>query len=41
VSARAGCRLTFTRVEGTARYVTLRRAEIDAKFPGLLDAVTR
>jgi DNA-binding transcriptional ArsR family regulator len=33
--------LTFTRVEGTARYVTLRRAEIDAKFPGLLDAVTR
>jgi DNA-binding transcriptional ArsR family regulator len=33
--------LTFTRLEGTARYVTLRRAEIDAKFPGLLDAVTR
>jgi DNA-binding transcriptional ArsR family regulator len=33
--------LTFTRAEGTARYVTLRRAEIDAKFPGLLDAVTR
>jgi DNA-binding transcriptional ArsR family regulator len=33
--------LTFTRLEGTARYVTLRRAELDAKFPGLLDAVTR
>jgi DNA-binding transcriptional ArsR family regulator len=33
--------LTFTRVEGTARYVTLRRADIDAKFPGLLDAVTQ
>ena len=32
--------LTFTRLEGTARYVTLRRAEIDSKFPGLLDAVT-
>ena len=33
--------LTFTRVEGTARYVTLRREELDARFPGLLDAVTR
>jgi DNA-binding transcriptional ArsR family regulator len=33
--------VTFTRLEGTARYVTLRRAELDAKFPGLLDAVTR
>jgi DNA-binding transcriptional ArsR family regulator len=33
--------LTFTRLEGTARYVTLRRAELDARFPGLLDAVTR
>jgi DNA-binding transcriptional ArsR family regulator len=33
--------LTHTRVVGTARYVTLRRSEIDAKFPGLLDAVTR
>jgi len=33
--------LTFTRVEGTARYVTLRRADLDAKFPGLLEAVTR
>jgi DNA-binding transcriptional ArsR family regulator len=33
--------LTHTRVEGTARFVTLRRDELDAKFPGLLDAVTR
>ena len=33
--------LTYTRLEGTARFVTLRRDEIDAKFPGLLDAVTR
>jgi DNA-binding transcriptional ArsR family regulator len=33
--------LTHTRVVGTARYVTLRRSEIDRKFPGLLDAVTR
>ena len=33
--------LTYTRLEGTARFVTLRRDEIDVKFPGLLDAVTR
>jgi DNA-binding transcriptional ArsR family regulator len=33
--------ITNTRVEGTARFVTLRRDEIDARFPGLLDAVTR
>jgi DNA-binding transcriptional ArsR family regulator len=33
--------ITNTRVEGTARFVTLRREEIDARFPGLLDAVTR
>jgi DNA-binding transcriptional ArsR family regulator len=33
--------LTYTRVEGTARFVTLRREEIDRKFPGLLDVVTR
>ena|SRR5919204_3271331 len=33
--------VTHTRVEGTARYVTLRRDELDARFPGLLDAVTR
>jgi DNA-binding transcriptional ArsR family regulator len=33
--------LTHTRVVGTARYVRLRRDELEAKFPGLLDAVTR
>jgi DNA-binding transcriptional ArsR family regulator len=33
--------ITNTRVEGTARFVTLRRDELDARFPGLLDAVTR
>ena len=33
--------LTYTRLEGTARFVTLRRDELDATFPGLLDAVTR
>jgi DNA-binding transcriptional ArsR family regulator len=33
--------LTFTRLEGTARFVTLRRDELDAKFPGLLDAVVQ
>ena len=38
-AARGG--LTYTRLEGTARFVTLRRDEIDGRFPGLLDAVTR
>ena len=33
--------VTHTRVEGTARYVTLRHDELNARFPGLLDAVTR
>src|SRR4051812_22706117 len=31
--------LPYPRLEGTARHVTLRRDELDAKFPGLLDAV--
>lgn len=31
--------LTRTRIEGTYRYVSLRRDELDARFPGLLDAV--
>jgi DNA-binding transcriptional ArsR family regulator len=28
-----------TRVEGTARYMQLRRKDIDARFPGLIDAI--
>nr|WP_106193035.1 ArsR family transcriptional regulator [Umezawaea tangerina] len=31
--------LTWTREEGTRCFVRLRRAEVDARFPGLLDAV--
>jgi DNA-binding transcriptional ArsR family regulator len=31
--------LTHTRSEGTHRYVSLRREDVDARFPGLLDAV--
>src|SRR4051794_32310577 len=31
--------LTRTRAEGTHRYVSLRRDDVDARFPGLLDAV--
>ena len=31
--------LTHTRSEGTHRYLSLRRADADARFPGLLDAV--
>lgn len=31
--------LTHTRVEGTRRYVSLRRDVLDARFPGLLDAL--
>jgi DNA-binding transcriptional ArsR family regulator len=33
--------LTRTRHEGQRKLVTLRRAELDTKFPGLLDAVIR
>jgi DNA-binding transcriptional ArsR family regulator len=33
--------VTDTRMEGTARFVVLRRAELDARFPGLLDAVVQ
>ena len=29
------------RVEGTRRYYTIRRADLDARFPGLLDTVLR
>ncbi|HVA91202.1 MAG TPA: metalloregulator ArsR/SmtB family transcription factor [Chloroflexota bacterium] len=31
--------VTTTRVVGVHRYSTLRRADLDARFPGLLDAV--
>ena len=31
--------ITHTRPEGTHRYVSLRREELDERFPGLLDAV--
>lgn len=31
--------LTHTRPDGTTRYVSLRRDDLDARFPGLLDAV--
>lgn len=31
--------VTNTRVEGTHRYVSLRRDDLDARFPGLLDAI--
>ena len=31
--------LTHTRAEGTHRHVSLRRADLEARFPGLLSAV--
>ena len=31
--------LTQTRADGTQRLVSLRRAEVEAHFPGLLDAI--
>jgi DNA-binding transcriptional ArsR family regulator len=31
--------ITHTRVEGTHRHVSLRREDLEARFPGLLDAV--
>jgi DNA-binding transcriptional ArsR family regulator len=31
--------VTHTRADGTSRYVSLRREDVDARFPGLLDAV--
>jgi len=33
--------VTNTRVDGKTRLVSLRRADLDARFPGLLDAVLR
>jgi DNA-binding transcriptional ArsR family regulator len=31
--------VTFTRIEGTHRHISLRREDLEARFPGLLDAV--
>jgi DNA-binding transcriptional ArsR family regulator len=31
--------LTRTRIEGTSRYVSLRREELNRSFPGLLDSI--
>jgi DNA-binding transcriptional ArsR family regulator len=33
--------VTFTRVVGTQRLVSLRRDDLESRFPGLLDAVLR
>jgi DNA-binding transcriptional ArsR family regulator len=33
--------MVSTREEGTSKYVRLRRAELDERFPGLLDSVLR
>ncbi|UKY52131.1 ArsR/SmtB family transcription factor [Streptomyces inhibens] len=33
--------ITSTRVVGRNRYVQLRRADLDARFPGLLDALLK
>ena len=33
--------LTRTRPDGTTRYVSLRRDDLDERFPGLLDAVLK
>jgi DNA-binding transcriptional ArsR family regulator len=31
--------LVLTRLVGTSRYMSLRRADLDVRFPGLLDAI--
>jgi hypothetical protein len=31
--------VTHTRLEGTHRYVALRRDDLEARFPGLLEAI--
>jgi DNA-binding transcriptional ArsR family regulator len=33
--------LISTRVQGTTRYMTLRREDLDTRFPGLLDSVIK
>lgn len=35
------CGLMLTRVAGTNRFMRLRREDLDARFPGLLDAVLK
>jgi DNA-binding transcriptional ArsR family regulator len=36
-----GAGLIQTRIAGTTRYLKLRRKDLDARFPGLLDAVIK
>ena len=31
--------ITLTRIDGAHRFLTLRRDDLDARFPGLLDAI--
>ena len=31
--------ITHMRIEGTSRYLSIRRADLDRRFPGLLDSV--
>ncbi len=33
--------ITRTRADGTVRHITLRRADLDERFPGLVDVLTR
>jgi DNA-binding transcriptional ArsR family regulator len=33
--------VTRTRAEGTQRYITLRRDDLEKRFPGLVDVLTR
>lgn len=33
--------ITYSRVQGARRMLTLRRDDLDARFPGLLDAILR
>nr|WP_202520671.1 metalloregulator ArsR/SmtB family transcription factor [Streptomyces sp. SID5614] len=33
--------VTHTRIEGTHRYMSLRREDLDARFPGLLDVALK
>jgi DNA-binding transcriptional ArsR family regulator len=31
--------VTWTRIDGTQRFISLRRDDLDARFPGLLDSI--